>query len=199
MRYNFNCLFPNTHNTTFDVLWWAGGEGIFDVMRTCTYMSALVCSSAFVFGSPYTSLVPAGEPAGKRSRLLCGLWTLRGYSHIYFYVEPDGDRFAITRTTRSGTGNYVYKAWTTDINGFVVLNVQDGDKQPEYMLYNLDIQDRDQVLLTSVSALNDVQCSTSEELRRYLSTNMERPGFLDIHDRMVFTRVLPGIVGGIPA
>ncbi|MBX2905929.1 MAG: hypothetical protein KF744_07825 [Taibaiella sp.] len=165
-------------------------------MRTCTYMSALVCSSAFVFGSPYTSLVPAGAPSGRQSTLLCGLWTLRGFSHINFYVEPEGNHFAITRTTRSGTGNYVYKAWTTDINGSLVLNVQDGEKQPEYMLYNLEVQDRDQVLLTSVSALNDVQCSTSEELRNYLSANIASPGFLDIHDKMVFTRVLPGIVTG---
>lgn len=157
-------------------------------MSTYTYMGAFVCSSVFVFGNPYTSRVPAGEPSGVASGAIDGTWKLRANNHVFFHVEASPAGYRITRTTRSGTGNYVYRAWTTEIDDCVILNVKDGEKNPEYMLYKLELEG-DQLVLTSVSSLNEQQFDNSENLRRYLRSNLHQPGFFDLHDRMVFMRV----------
>jgi len=107
-------------------------------MSTYTNMSALVCSSAFVFGNPYTSRVPAGAPAGVLPGAIDGTWKLRANNHVFFHVETTDGIYKITRTTRSGTGNYTYRAWATDIEDCLILNVKDGEKNPEYMLYKFE-------------------------------------------------------------
>lgn len=152
-------------------------------------MSALVCSSVFVFGSPYSSKVPAGWPSGTAAKTICGTWTPKGYANVYFHVEAGSDGYLVRRITRSGTGSYFYRAWTTDIEGATILNLKDGEKHPEYMLYKLDMEERDRLLLTSVSALNEEQFTSPGDLRKYLELNIDRPGFLDMHDRMIFNRV----------
>lgn len=151
-------------------------------------MGALVCSSVFVFGNPYTSRVPAGQPSAVLPGAIDGLWMLRANNHVFFNVEPTINGYKISRSTRSGTGNYVYRAWTTEINDCVILNLKDGEKNPEYMLYKMELEG-DQLVLTSVSALNEQQFTCSESLRDYLASNLHKPGFFDLHDRMVFSRV----------
>ena len=51
------------------------------------------------------------------------------------------------------------------------------------------MEENDRLLLTSVSALNQEQFTSPGDMRKYLAANMGRPGFLDMHDRMVFNRV----------
>lgn len=152
------------------------------------YLGALVCSSVFVFGSPYTSKVPVTDPAAMPDISVAGAWKLRGSKNTYFTVKMTGGIYRIERMSLSGTGHYVYNGWTSRVGDMLLLNLKDGVRDPDYMIYRLEMDDPDRLVLTSVSELTREQFTTPADLRNFLLSNAQRPGLFDLNDRMVFTR-----------
>lgn len=157
-------------------------------MNTATYMAPLVCSSVFIFGCPYTSKVPVSGPQNLPDSGITGAWKLQGSRNTFFHVETQGSMYRIERLNLSGTGRYVYKGWTTVVSNVVLLNLKDGERNPDYMLYKIEIISHDHIVVTSVSERNDTQFNTSEKLEAYLRENINEPWLFDSNDRMVFTR-----------
>lgn len=149
--------------------------------------SAMCAGLLMLMGCPYTSTVPLSGADTKAPDYLIGTWELSG-------SEEGGDKVEIKRgsgnnieITKTSTGEYGstenYVGHITNVSGVMFVNLAEvseyEDSPSSYYLYKIQKESDNKVILFSVTGNIRETFDSSDQLKSFVSSNMQNSYFFD--------------------
>jgi hypothetical protein len=130
---------------------------------------------------PYESKVPISNPGIQLNAMLFGTWLEKtDSSTIYEVSDLNKFTYKIVEKHKDNSESKQYLAFPSTVNGTTFLNLWEdkpGENNPTYLLYKLDVVNSNSILLLEVTENIDEQFTSSEQLKKYISSNMKNSYF----------------------
>jgi len=144
------------------------------------YILALpVC--LFLAACPYESKVPVSNPGILINSALLGSWQEKADSNtVYEVSDLNKYTYKILEKHKDNSEPKHYLAFPSTVNGTTFINIWEdkaGESNHTYLLYKLDVLNANSIMLIEVTENIDEQFSSSEQLKKYISTNMDNSYF----------------------
>ena len=160
------------------------------IMKRILFFSTLILTCLTFIGCPYESKVPIDKPTVKINPKYLGTWEHEGNSEKYKITKYNNFTYQIEKIKQDDTLSEKLFAYTSLVNGTNFLNLWDEptDTPKKYTLYKLQSTSDHTILLSEVTENIDEQFSSSDQLKKFISENMNRSYFYTKTD-MVLKRI----------
>ena len=140
----------------------------------------LIPAGFMLAACPYETSVPISKPEVNTNHTLSGTWQDPiDTTTIYKVTEKDKFYYKIVETHHDGSEPKHYQAYASTVNGSTFLNLWEDrpGENPSYLLYKLEIRNANSVLLIEVTENIDEQFSSSDQLKKFIESNMNNSYF----------------------
>ena len=150
-------------------------------MKNLAYLLLLSFLSIALWGCPYKSSVPLGEPTEYISKQVLGKWvpkSMENKENPDYYVIEMRDTFNYDvehfqyNDEEEGYASKTYVCWTTRVNDILFMNVQQS-AQREVTLYRLDVMGDDLMVLYEVTNNIDERFEDSATMLEFFKKHMK--------------------------
>ena len=140
----------------------------------------LIPAGFLLVACPYETAVPISKPEVNTNHTLSGTWQdPLDTTTNYKVTEKDKFYYKIVETHNDGSEPKHYQAYPSTVNGSTFLNLWEDrpGENPSYLLYKLEIRNANSVLLIEVTENIDEQFSSSDQLKKFIESNMNNSYF----------------------
>lgn len=150
------------------------------MLKKTLLLSGLFAGLMMLWGCPYKSMVPLGEPVELIRTEFLGSWVPENEAHsehpsYYTIAKFDSVRFAIEHFRyNEDDGEYTIKNYighTTSLDGLVFLNMQESGTK-EYLMHRIDLVPNG-LKLFEVTDNIDEKFESSKEMEEFFRKNMK--------------------------
>jgi Zn-finger nucleic acid-binding protein len=150
-------------------------------MKKLLRFTFLILSCVVVGGCPYETDVPIDAPSVIVDPNLLGTWIDNGnVNEIYTVSRQDDYTYQIVATQEDEKETETYTAHASIVNKTTFLNIKKTRPEPmtnSYILYKIELRGDQEVILTEITENIDEKFSSSQELKKFISKNMNNSYF----------------------
>lgn len=150
-------------------------------MKNLLSIASLLATGFLFSGCPYESEVPIDAPSVKTNASLLGDWVRKDEDNEVHYLITAKDDFTYAiaeENQQSGEVNQ-YTAHASVVKGVTLINLKPhvSGENTKYTFYRLTITSENEFTLADISENVDEQFTSSTELRKFISSNMNKSFF----------------------
>jgi hypothetical protein len=146
-------------------------------MKTLTQAIILFSMCVLFSGCPYESEVPIDKPSVKINSKLLGKWDdINNHGDKYEVSIKDEFTYSIEHTSQKNKESEKYLAYASIVNGTTFLNlwkIYPDNASHSYSLFKMNMKTVDTVTVTEVTENIDEKFASSEELKKFITSNMK--------------------------
>ncbi len=151
-------------------------------MKKLVALTGIVSLAILLCSCPYESVVPIDEPRVKINPKILGTWEETEDHDVYKVSRKDDFTYSIDVTENKDNKANHFIAFLSTVNGATFLNLSEikpADSGKKYALYKIEMPGDDMVKIFAVSDNIREQFTSSQDLKKFIATNMKNSYFLE--------------------